>query len=551
MSTEAEIAEGPVVTDRMVSEFRKIAHAAALEAAQEYAPVAVDPREAAWDQPQNNLIHARPYLYTSPADRQDGRYLPVYDTEADLRILRAMCRMLAETVPAAATIMERLCDYTVSSGYDYQIIPSDGEKKNALSARAEHIWNKFGDENAWFAGGEREAFRISHEEGEWLAWPEAVPGGGIELCDATTDEITEPANVRELEEWIAERYRISVRGASWKFGVHRRSKGRRVLGFHVVRDAIGADWDYVPGDRACWLKRYTPSRASRGVSAFYLPHQHLQRGDKVFRNTADGTAIQAAIAYIVEHAAGTTGKQVESLTASQALVGGLASAYYRQRNGSNVPSNVSGMAPGSVPHVGHGQKVHAGPLGTMQSTIYLDVMQAALRMSGALWAMTEGMISGDWSNGAYASMLAAESPFIKGREADQAITAQQFQRLPWLVFRVACEQGQFRGVAGSWEQIEQGLEVTAQAPNVAARDLDKDSQRYERLYRAGKISGRTWQAKEGFDPDAEDDQIEVERKAKPQPAAGVETPTADQEFRNFGKTMEAKAGLESATRMYP
>lgn len=507
----AEQQNTEAITDRIADEFRKFAAKAVLEAAQDYAPVLVDPREAAWEYSPSNQ---RPYLQSSPADRQDGRYLPIYDTEADLRILRAMTRLLAETVPAAATIMERLCDYTVSTGYDYQILPSDGEKKNALSQRAVRIWEQFGKENSWFAQGEREAFKVSHEEGEWLAWPESVDGG-IELCDATTDEITEPAHKRDLEEYVAERHGISVAGAAWNFGVHRRTRGRRILGFHVVRDNAGADWDYVQASRAAWLKRYTPSRANRGVSGFYLPCQYLQRADKVFRNTAEGTAIQAAIAYIVEHASGHSGKQVESLTASKALVGGLASAYVRnQQAGRSMTSSVAGITPGSVPHVNNGQRVHAGPLGSTQSNIYLDVMQAGIRMGGALWAMPEGMSTGDWSNGTYSSTEIAEGPFMKGREADQILTGEQFEKLVWAVLLVAYEQGQFRGVAGDWEQIRHGLAVKVQAPMVHNRDLNLEGERLEREFLHKIISRRTWQTLAGHDADDEDEQIEAEENSR-------------------------------------
>lgn len=575
----------PEINQRMVDAFRKVANAIALEAAQEFAPSYVDPRESQWDQsPHHNLIHTRPYLQSAPADRQDGRYLPVYDTESDLRILRAMTRMMAETVPAAKTILERLCDYTVATGYDYQITPSDGEKKNALSQRAVRIWEQFAKDNAWLATGEREAFQISHEEGEWLAWPEAS-GGGIELCDATTDEITEPSRVRDLELWLSEEHGFVDHRATWAFGVHRRPGSRRIHGFHIVRDSVGADWDYVRGDRSVWIKRYTPSRANRGVSAFYLPHQYLQRSDKVYRNTAEGAAIQAAIAYIVEHAAGITGRQVENLTASNAIVSGLARSYTQTRSGASVPDSVSGIAPGSVPHVNNGQKVHAGPLGSVNSDIYLNVMQAGLRMCGALWAMPEGMITGDWSNGTYSSTEIAEGPYMKGREADQVLTGEAFEKLVWAVLRVAYQMGMFRGVAGDWEQVEHGLNVKAEGAAVHSRNLYEEAQRMEIERRNEVISLRSWRVRAGYDADEEEEQIQLERKSgtkpTPQPTAfgqttfgqpaiqpkpeipspgstpatesrddhdNPELAKAALECRRLSDVMHRKAGLEASTR---
>src|SRR5690606_5159421 len=131
-----ENVEDNVVPEALIRDLRKVASAVALEAAQDYAPVFVDPRDSGWSS-SANPVFSRPYFVSSPADRQDGRYLPVYDTEADLRILRAITRTMAETVPAASTILERLCDYTVATGYDYQIHPANGEPPNALSARAE------------------------------------------------------------------------------------------------------------------------------------------------------------------------------------------------------------------------------------------------------------------------------------------------------------------------------------------------------------------------------------------------------------------------------
>ena len=46
------------------------------------------------------------------------------------------------------------------------------------------------------------------------------------------------------------------------------------------------------------------------MSDFFTPHTYFMRSDKVYTNTVEGAAIQAAIAYIVEHAEGTTESQV-------------------------------------------------------------------------------------------------------------------------------------------------------------------------------------------------------------------------------------------------
>jgi hypothetical protein len=237
-----------------------------------------------------------------------------------------------------------------------------------------------------------------------------------------------------------------------------------------------------------------------------------------------------------------------------------------------VPENVSGISPGTVPHVKSGQKVHAGPLGSQQSPIYIEVMQTAMRMSGAIWAMTEGMVTGDWSNGTYASMLSAEGPFMKGRQADQALTEKPYEKLVWLVLRVAWQQGQFNGVAGSWEQVEDQLDVSVQAPYVAARNDLEQTQVLQAEYENGVIPMSEWRAKRGYDSDEMAEKITQERGADVPPDNLPMRPTAmiqqqpprkteqqppredanASQSRTLGRNMQRRAGLESVTGdIYP
>lgn len=363
-------------------------------------------------------------------DRDDGRYRPVYNSEIDLRIIRAMSWLLYERVPMARAWVERLTDYTISTGFDWAIV----SKEHAdLAKQCKVLVDRVLRQNDWSSEIERESYHREVIDGESLIELEWCDGD-IAMHFRECDELTEPVSKSALEEY----FDIDDYVPSWSFGVlSRRHKADKPIAYHLVRDQIGCDWDLVKANKVCHWKRNVRRNAKRGVGDFYTPHVYLLKGDKVFTRTADGTATQASIAYIVKHAPTTTPTQAASLTSMARVTGRVDAVTGQQREramgvGTNTRLDIKGM------------DYYAGPLGTNNSKIYVEVMSAAMQLAGTIKAFPDGMLSGATPGGGFASSLVAQSPFVQGRVAEQQQRANRLEKLIIKILSMFVKAGAFR-----------------------------------------------------------------------------------------------------------
>jgi hypothetical protein len=213
------------------------------------------------------------------------------------------------------------------------------------------------------------------------------------------------------------------------------------------------------------------------------------------RNTRQGAAVQAAIAFIREHAPGVTHAQIESLQQT------LATRTYVEATSTGTRTRkVQRYAPGTILDISRGLSYKPGPLGAAHGPNFLAIEQAVLRMAGVRWCLPEHMISGDASNNNYASILEAGAPFVKNAEAEQQFYAKRWRRMLWKII----EHGARAGVIGAdVETIRSLVEICIEPPEVAVRDRVQETQRRKLLFDAGILSPQTWAAKEGFDWDRE------------------------------------------------
>ena len=393
-------------------------------------------------------------------DRADGRYLPVYQNESELKMIRALSWHMADRVPMAQAWCNRLLDYTIGTGFDWTIKHPSPAIQEALRSVVDEVF----ENSSWTCDLERETYAREVVDGEWLA---EIEVSSRQICLATreADELVEPARKSELEDF----YEIRGFVPSWSFGVLTSQKNTELpKGYHFVRDAAGTDWDYLDASRVVHWKRNVRGKAKRGYGDFYTPHLYLLRSDRVLTNTAEGAATQAAIAYIVEHAEGSSRSQAESIASKYAALTGRTDPktgeQQRKRN----------MAPNTRIDVPNGQKYHAGLLGSNASTIYIQVMESALRLAGTVHAFPEGMLTGSYENNNYASSLTAEAPFVQGRIAEQMHRASRVKNMLKKILRIAVELGLLRNVTGlDWRQIVAGLEVQVEPPKIFPKDIAK------------------------------------------------------------------------------
>jgi hypothetical protein len=427
-------------------------------------------------------------VYTQIYDRADGRYRPVYTNESDLKIIRAMGWLLVERVPMAQAWINRLLDYTIGTGFDWTIKASDKRLEKAIQAYVRETL----DNSKWSSELERESYAREVGEGECLIEHVYENGQCLAVaCEA--DELTEPAAKNELEDWIGIDY-----VPSWSFGVlTRENRPQNPIGYHFVRNATGTDWDYVTADRVSHWKRNVRSRAKRGFSDFYKPHLYLLRADRVLTNTAEGAATQAAIAYIVEHKDGQQ-RQAENIikkfSAPTGRVDPMTGIMERKRK----------MKPGTRLDVPEGQTYKAGLLGANNSAIYIEVMEAALRLAGSVHAFVEGMLTGSYSNNNFASALVAEGPFMQGRLAEQSQRKERMREMILKMIRLGAGKRRFAAVGyESWDSIRDAITVEVIPSRIVPMDPLKTSQALEVQKRNGWVSDKTCINELGRDIDTE------------------------------------------------
>ena len=484
------------------------------------------------------------------ADRSEGRWAPFYTTNQDLQIHRAQARNLATFTAIAVGAMERLADYTIGRNWTYTVVPrstGDDIESNVpveLVAELQRVVDDTLETNEWFGDLDREIHNASREDGDVPLLIEPGPHGVCRIDLASPEQMTEPANPHRIESWI------DSPESQWHFGVHALPVGHnrfdyaRPAGYHIIFDDGGSQWDYYPSHpspyfdngegRFCHhIKRNVGRSAARGISDYWSVIQDLEGEHKLARNTRSGAAVQAAIGYIVEHAAGVSKSSIESNVAANAVwMNDLVTQTGTQTR------NVLQARPGERIDLGKGEIYHAGPMGNLRSPIFIEVASFILRRIGVRWSMPEYMISGDASNSNFASTLVSESPFVKARESDQDYFANRFRSMLFKCLRVAWIHGRFDTWVNDWGQIRRLIDISIDTPSPASRNRLEQAQVNQIEFAHGIIDERQWATDAGRDPD----EVQPPRSTTEQPIlSGNESALAQ-----LGAAIESVGGLGQA-----
>lgn len=447
--------------------------------------------------------------YQRPAttlyDRSDGRFLPVYQTEFDLAVIRAMGRTLSVMAPPLVGGMRNLCNYTIGEGFTFSATReltsnvSEETARPVVNAIQREIDRLLAD-NDFTSNFDREIHDCSVIDGESLLHIRPGAGGKVRIFRREPDELRMPAVTRDLEEWLEYRHGICCEDfvPSWSFGVlTRKDDPSEPLAYHFVGDESGVDWDCVPANRVVHIKRNVPRNAKRGFSDFYPIEADTGRGEKLRRNMAEGAAIQASIAYVKQYVAGTSKAGVESLVA-----GATTSTVTQSTQSGSRSIPAQRHYPGQAVHASGWQFVN-GPMGAERAGDFLLVAAYVQRMQAVRWSMPEYMFSGDASNANYSSTMESTSPFVKSCEAEQRFYAAYFVQVLWKALRILWEIGTFQAFGLSWEDLESLIKISAKCPEVATKDELANVQRQSILVDKGVMSLRTMASQNGLDYDAE------------------------------------------------
>jgi hypothetical protein len=460
--------------------------------------------------------------FTSRRDRADGRYLPVYETEIDLAYQRAEARVVAEVCPPAIGAMENLTNYTIGKGFTFTVGRDETadlplEAMQPLIDAAQRAINETLDTIKFHGGLDREIHAITREDGETFLPLKMTRSGGVTVQRLWPDQVTQPMNTRQLEDWLGcgDEY-----PSSWTFGVHTQEGiPETPLGYHVLYNESGSDWDYIPESRMVHLKANVPRSAKRGVSDFYAVTRLFRQDDKMEHNLATTAAIQAAIAWIRQYPQGVTQSGAQGLVGANKTGSLTIQGQYgnQSRDATRYPA-------GTILDIANGMSYLAGPTGMAQANPNLLLIQAMIkRTMGVRWQMPEYMISGDASNADYSSTKEAGGPFVKAREADQVFYGSAFVELLWKALRMLHEVGRFAQFGLSWQRFEALLKITVNYPPVATKDPQAAATTQQILVGMGAMSRRTASEQNGLDYDQERENMT--KDGDPAPAGA--TPGAD------------------------
>lgn len=499
------------------------------------------------------------YRITSPDDRKRGKCTPFFENEQDLANIRGIGRYLAGATEIAIGAVETLLNYTCGNGLTYEAEPleenpgedasrSPDDPQNAAARQHKSRTDRLVKEvqvaldeileaNRWEGDQEAEVMLRAIRDGESILWVQDE--GGMPLVRTIEpDYLTEPASTSRLEDYLG------CGGYDWSFGIAT-MPGRhdRPYAYFVQWEGSASDWDVAPAHEVVHIKANVDRGVKRGISDFYGPYLTIERAGKLLGNTLQGAAIQATIAYIKEHAGGTNTDAITSHRNTRATHTGQV----------QTPTGVKTIygekfTPGRVIDT-VGTKYHAGPLGQPAHRMYVEVMQAALRIVGARWSMPEYMISGDASNANYASTLVSGSPFVRATERRQGKFKGEFSRLMWIALGHLVRRGRFRQFGiHTLAELKQQVQLKVEAPAVAIADKEAEETIRETRHRNGILSKRTWAGQVDLDYDIEQANILEE----PQPVQallpdGTPNPAAQQGNGQPGKPANGQPPQQGGT----
>lgn len=438
----------------------------------------------------------------NPSDRMGGKHTPVYETERDLAMIRSTSRNLAGFSNTQIGASEALANYIFHTGMSFVATerldvdePVDEDTLRSLNRFIED----FLEHNRFHNNLDREIHQRTLEDGEVFII--IHPRGKMPtLSIIDPGQVTQPIQEEELEVFLETDGIVNF----WGFGIHttlredtQEEDFDQPLGYHIVYNDAGTDWDYIKADRMFHLTtKRTPRNAKRGIPDYFWIQNDLEREVKLRRNTAESAAIHAAIVGIRKHASGVTRDAVQSMHKR-------ISDHDYQRNPSTSHAQRRYAQIYDRPHIKdipNGMDWMAGPLGTLNHPTFIEVRQMLLRSIGTIWNMPEYMISGDASNAAFASTLVAESPFVKSRQSDQVYYGDSFIIMLWKVIKLSMRRIDTKL---SYLELREHVRIQGIYPEVATRDETKTTQRHQILNTARILSLRTWAKKENLDYDLE------------------------------------------------
>jgi hypothetical protein len=126
----------------------------------------VDPLEFLIDDPTFGF--GKPLLPLSLVDdRRHGRNRPIFQTEAQLAMIRGAARIVAQTASMAIGALEALGNYVIGKGFTYEVADRPNRQApDGLAESVQDVIDEFCDVNDWVGDRERELHNRVRRDGE-------------------------------------------------------------------------------------------------------------------------------------------------------------------------------------------------------------------------------------------------------------------------------------------------------------------------------------------------------------------------------------------------
>ncbi len=428
-------------------------------------------------------------------DRRDGRNAPFIEDELDVDAVRGLARLVTTVNCPGVGIVENLKNYIVGKGFSFK---ATKKKRRAvpegLLDAVQDVIDNYLDDNDFLGDLDRELLLRARRDGEFFLAHFPRPGGRCALRVVEPEAVRDPGGTIDMEALALRGIRPTC-AVDFSFGILTPAHDvNEPLGYSVCwRQEEG--YDVLPASHVIHHKLNVDRNVKRGLSDFYPAWRWLRQQEKLLRNTGEGAAELAAIAYIIQYATATS-TQVNSMVESSPGY----NTMVRSASGT-TPIHKTERPAGSKLNVPKGQEYLPGPMGADRGQSFLEVVGGILRQIAVRWCMVEGMVSGDDSQNNHASMIEAGGRFYSYVDASQFTIGRQYYKSVWIALKIAYDAGVFARFGLTWEEFVYAVDVRVTPPAIGKADSYEQEQVREIRKREGVLTVERWKEEVGYDSD--------------------------------------------------
>lgn len=436
-------------------------------------------------------------------NQKRGEVIPVYRSEAELRLIRDRSRILTANNEFALCAIENRKNYVVGDGFKYTISPRNPNSAEDREAAKEcqyicDAWQEIND----LPTLEADAMGRYDEDGEFIyrRYPDAEGFDHIRAVEP--EHLTSPGG--------------DVQDPAKSFGVETPADDiETVKAYWIVENPLeNPAPDRVPMSRVVHAKNNVKRTAKRGLPTFYPIEANLRRCEDTLASLGHLARARAKIALIRKITGLTSGvaqKLVDKLTAIRAT-----------DPTTQADINIEQMRYGTV-LTSSGNVEYEFPNANLGASDIIEVLQADLRACASRMQMPEWMFTA-LADAKYSNAFVVEAPTHKSFRRLQRELRERFglcryghrASLLWRQLKTMVKKGVLK------EDALTRIKIQCEGPNLEARDRLQDTERHEKLVALGWESKQSAQKSQELDPAVENPLIAVDMKGKTRPVADME-----------------------------